>query len=64
MFYPVFVYVVSGTYCPVGSVMPLGCDPGQYCDFDAMDAPRGDCKAGYYCDSNSTTDMPTGTGGK
>ena len=53
-----------GTYCPVGSSEPLGCDLGQYCDVDAMSVPQGDCMAGYYCDSNSTTDRPTGTGGQ
>ena len=54
----------AGTYCPMGSSEPLGCDLGQYCDVDAMSLPRGDCMAGYYCDSNSTTDRPTGTGGQ
>ena len=55
---------VVGQYCPEGSSMPLGCDPGKYCHADAMSAPQGPCAAGYYCTANSTTDKPSGTGGK
>ena len=55
---------VAGQYCPEGSSMPLGCDPGQYCDIDAMFTPAGNCSAGYYCSANSTTSTPMGTGGQ
>lgn len=55
---------VANQYCPQGSSAPMGCEPGQYCDVDMMDSPRGNCAAGYYCSSNSSTNQPTGTGGK
>lgn len=54
----------SGTYCPLGSSEPTGCDLGKYCNADAMNASRAFCMAGYYCNANSTTDRPTGTGGQ
>ena len=55
---------LPGSYCPQGSSAPMGCTPGQYCDTDMMSTPAGPCLAGYYCDGNSTTDRPSGSGGQ
>jgi len=41
----------------------LPCPPGLYCDTDGSASPTGQCEAGYYCLSGSTTATPSGTNG-
>ena len=48
-----------GTYCPPGAAYPLECDSGKYCELWELEAPSGDCDAGYYCDGGiSQRDPP------
>jgi len=59
-----WLLLIVGQYCPEGSSAQQGCDSGMYCDVDMMSSPRGNCSAGYYCSSNSSSQQPTGTGGR
>jgi len=56
-------YCVAGYYCPTASGTKISCPAGKYCDTHHLNAPSGDCAAGYICTGGSTTPMPTGTGG-
>ena len=47
-----------GHYCPNGTTVPLGCDPGTYND-ETHQATCKTCVAGYYCEVNSTTYLGT-----
>ena len=47
-----------GYYCPEGSAAPTSCPGGQYCQFSGLDAPTGDCNAGYVCHSNAISATP------
>ncbi|CAH1789581.1 unnamed protein product, partial [Owenia fusiformis] len=48
-----------GFYCPQGAYAPIQCDPGTYCEITGLDAPTGNCTAGYYCVLESSTATPT-----
>ena len=34
------------------------CSPGHYCETSGLDAPTGQCSAGYYCVSGSQNEIP------
>ncbi|XP_072885876.1 uncharacterized protein [Hemitrygon akajei] len=38
-----------GFYCPEGSVEPIPCPPGAYCNDSGLSEPSGKCSPGYYC---------------
>ena len=42
-----------------GSADPQPCPAGQYCQFDGLDSPTGNCTEGYYCSSRAKTATPT-----
>ena len=42
-----------------GSADPQPCPAGQYCQFDGLATPTGNCTAGYYCASRAMTATPT-----
>jgi len=46
-------------YCPSGTNEPIKCTPGRYCSGTGLQAPTGDCNAGYYCLAGSNTATPT-----
>ena len=48
----------SGSYCPEGSPAPVPCSLGQYCDTDELDAPTGNCTAGYFCAGGEVAPNP------
>lgn len=48
-----------GTYCPSGTVYPLPCTYGWYCDDYGLATPKGLCDPGYYCDGNASEPNPT-----
>ena len=58
----------EATICPVGTYNPaesktsladcIPCDAGQYCPEEGMEAPAGDCAAGFYCLSGSPFEKP------
>ncbi|XP_023933458.1 uncharacterized protein LOC106181652, partial [Lingula anatina] len=48
-----------GYYCPQGSYEPQQCTPGMYCQTPGLEAPTGNCSAGFYCTLTSNTSMPT-----
>ena len=54
-----------GDYCPEGSVEPLLCTPGWYCDISGLATPVGECDAGWYCPWGSASqqqiDCPLGS---
>ena len=43
----------AGTYQPNENAVELGnctqCTPGKYCGVPGLDAPTGNCSAGFYC---------------
>ena len=43
-----------GTFCPLGSDLPIPCPPGQFCGFEGLSVPSGNCTAGHYCPQGST----------
>lgn len=47
-----------GTFCPVGSGLPLPCTPGYYCEGFGLETPTGLCKEGYYCNGGVATSTP------
>lgn len=51
----------GGTYCPNGTVVPIGCPPGRYCEMGS--AYPTICEGGLYCPPNSTLPLscPAGT---
>lgn len=48
-----------GQYCPEGSVTYTECKAGFYCPGDEMEAVKGPCQAGYFCNKGSKTPAPT-----
>ncbi|KAF6036715.1 hypothetical protein EB796_004987 [Bugula neritina] len=50
-----------GYYCPEGSMSPIACPGGEYCQFAGLEVPTGLCSPGYYCVSHSTTGTPDGS---
>lgn len=42
-----------------GSSDPQPCPGGQYCQFDGLDTPTGNCSAGYYCSDRASSATPT-----
>lgn len=66
-------YCVEGTISPIpcpkgtyggstGLTASSGCTActgGKYCDEEGMTAPKGDCKAGFYCTGGAISSMPT-----
>ena len=48
----------KGTYCPIGSSIPIQCDPGYYCRDDNLSNVSGICSAGYYCNGSSIEERP------
>ena len=49
----------KGFYCPEGSGDHMPCPAGRYCSKASLAVDEGKCKAGYYCQGESTTDRPT-----
>ena len=53
----------AGTFGPnlnaVGQDNCTICTPGQYCDVDGLDAPSGNCSAGFYCTGGAVVSVPT-----
>jgi len=55
--------------CPVGKFLATtgaddildctDCTAGSYCESHGLGAPTGPCKAGFYCNASSSTNMPT-----
>jgi len=56
------VSCLPGTYNPTPYATSisdcLNCPPGKYCAGKALDAPSGDCLAGYFCKYGSSLEMP------
>eukprot|EP00062_Callorhinchus_milii_P011252 gi/632957177/ref/XP_007894331.1/ PREDICTED: putative white-brown complex homolog protein 30 [Callorhinchus milii] len=48
-----------GYYCPEGSVGPVSCPPGAYCNDSGLAVPSGKCSAGYYCTGEATHPQTT-----
>ena len=48
----------EGNYCPTGSVLPLSCLAGMYCDQEELEYPAGNCSAGYYCIGGASLPNP------
>ena len=42
-----------------GSMEPLPCPGGQYCQFAGLDTPTDNCSAGFYCVARSSSATPT-----
>ena len=49
---------VAGSFCPQGSLYPIACTPGFYCDSPMLATPTGACSAGYYCPEGSASSEP------
>ena len=70
---PVGRYCTGGTsvpeLCPAGTFGPdtnavglencTSCTPGMYCGIDGLDAPSGNCSAGFYCTGGAILSSPT-----
>ena len=56
------VSCLPGTYNPTPYATTiahcLSCPPGKYCAGKALDAPSGDCLAGYFCKTGSLEQQP------
>ena len=52
----------AGTYNPHTGLSHyhqcLGCPPGKFCNQSGLDAPSGDCLAGFLCVENATHPAP------
>ncbi|KAF7668979.1 hypothetical protein LDENG_00271770 [Lucifuga dentata] len=49
----------EGFYCPSGSLEPLPCLPGTFCNISGLALPMGPCSPGYYCTGGATQARPT-----
>ena len=48
----------KGHFCPAGSVEPVKCTPGKYCETTGLAAVTGNCDEGYYCKEGASTKRP------
>ena len=55
--------VIAGTYNPRTGLSHyhecLGCPSGRFCNESGLDAPSGDCLAGFLCVENATHPAPS-----
>ncbi|KAL8449158.1 hypothetical protein Emed_003309 [Eimeria media] len=44
----------AGFVCPEGSISPMPCPSGSYCNEEKASSPKGQCSAGHYCAHHAT----------
>nr|XP_048683105.1 signal peptide, CUB and EGF-like domain-containing protein 3 [Caretta caretta] len=49
---------LAGFYCPEGSLEPIPCPPGFYCQVSGLSEPSGKCAAGFYCTGGAASSKP------